>query len=322
MERMYFFDSTADDQRVYQAADWARFHGQIIGNGVSNDPNLPNLEVTAKTNMEIALGAGFMFANGYMYENDSTMTLTHAIADPNNDRIDRIVICFDNNPAERRIYAYVKKGTPASNPVLPSLTRDSYVFEMSVAQVRIIAGKSFVEQSEIEDERADDLVCGYIPLHNIYRGLTINEVGMVSMPNQSFIKTRNNTSQPVPAGVSLSQALKIKFGETQADKQSEIISDEQFVAKADGIYSFWIEMAFEFSDVVIDGQISVYVYVNGAQSFPLGTKSFGTTSDRFLMVSGFDDLQEGDVVDFRFTTGNFDRDTQTQFVRVRVSKVA
>src|SRR5699024_5985125 len=91
-ERMYFFDSTEADERIYDAADFARFHHQIIGNGVSNTQNLPDLEVSAGDNMEINLGAGYCFADGYLYQNDSTKTLEHDIADTENDRIDRVII--------------------------------------------------------------------------------------------------------------------------------------------------------------------------------------------------------------------------------------
>src|SRR5699024_11712371 len=65
---------------------------------------------------------------------------------------------------------------------------DNYIYEMSVAQVLIKAGKSYVEDDEITDERENDEVCGYIDLHNIYRGLFVNEYGMVTMPNQSYVE--------------------------------------------------------------------------------------------------------------------------------------
>lgn len=279
--------------------------------------NLPNLEVTAKTNMDIALGAGFMFANGYMYENDSTRTLTHAIADPNNDRIDRIVICFDNNPAERRIYTYVKKGNPASNPVPPSVTRDSYVFEMSVAQVRIIAGKSFVEQNQITDERTNDAVCGYIPLHNIYRGLTINEFGMVSMPHQSFMKSMN--TNPITL---TSSSQTIPFGTVETDKQGEVINSTTFKAKADGIYQIWVEFAWAQDEGLSGADVQIYLYVNGSESFPLAAKVLADDNDNFVIQSGFDELQAGDEVTVRalaFRAGSL---PGTRFTRIRIAKMA
>lgn len=322
MEKSYFYDSTEDDQRIYQAADFARFHAQIIGSGVSNTASLPDLEVSAKTNMDVSLGAGYMFANGYMYENSSTMNMTHDIADSANDRIDRVVIRFNSDPAERNIKAIIKKGVPAVDPAPPLIVRDNYVHEMSVAQVRIIAGKSFIEQSEIIDERANDDVCGYIPLHNIYRGLGVNELGMVTMPNQSFIKTTNSNPQVITKNTSLGNALHLLFGRTEEDKQGEVSSATQFTTKADGVYSFWIELGFDNSTIPEGAEIHVYAFVNGSQSFPLGTKLFSDTRDNFMVVSGFDSLNKGDKVDFRIATYQMPIDVSTSFTRMRVAKLS
>ncbi|MCJ0932543.1 hypothetical protein MST22_15455 [Virgibacillus halodenitrificans] len=316
----YFYDSTADDRRYYNMQDFARFHAQIIGNGVSNTPNLPDLEVTAKTNMDIALGAGYMFANGYMCENDNTMTLTHAIADPTNDRIDRVIIKFDNNPAQRKIYAYIKKGTPSSNPVPPSLQRDNYVYEMSVAQVRVIAGKSFVEQSEVADERANDSVCGYIPLHNIYRGLSINENGLVSMPNQSFVKAKNDS--PVVFG---SENTVMPFGTVEKDKQGEVAADnKRFIAKEGGIYHFWFEIAWDDNVLPSDIGYRVYLYKNGVESFPLAARYMKDPKDRFFIGSGSDSVEKGDELTFVVRIAYLGAKTMppTWFTRLRIAKMA
>jgi len=321
-EKSYFYDSTASDERIYQAADFARFHAQIIGNGVSNTTTMPDLEVSAKNNMEVSLGAGYMFANGYMYENSSTMTLKHDIADSSNDRIDRIVIRFDSDPAQRKNYAVIKKGTPAKNPAPPSITRSNYVHEMSVAQVRIIAGKSHIEQSEITDERANDDVCGYIPLHNIYRGLSINELGMITMPNQSFIKTQNDDMQKFGMDESLSSATPIKFGKVIEDKQKEVSSNTQFIAKADGVYNYWVEIAFDNGVMPANSELHIYAFVDGKESFPLGTKLFSDPRDNFMVVNGFDSLSKGDKIDFRVTSYQLNEEVGTRFTRVRVAKLA
>lgn len=292
MERMYFFDSTQDDQRIYQAADLARYHAQIIGNGVSNTANLPDLEVTAKTNMDVALGAGYMFANGYMYENDSTMTLTHPIADPNNDRIDRVVICFDNNPAERRIYAYVKQGVPGANPTPPTLQRDEYVHEMSVAQVRIIAGKSFIEQSEITDERTNGAVCGYIPLHNIYRGIGVNKYGNVTMPNQSYVDVRNNG-----ANITIDNTeTQLPFGVINKDKQNEV-SGNIFIPKADGVYFLWLMIRAGTFDHVGDSKVDVQFFLerNGVNySYPFIAHVTTEGDDNIWIGTMIEELKAGD----------------------------
>ncbi|MCT1575704.1 hypothetical protein M3E13_15670 [Oceanobacillus kimchii] len=317
MERSYFYDSTEEIQRIYQAADFARFHSQIIGNGVSNSPNYPNLSVEEKQNMTVSLGAGYMFANGYMYENTAALDLVVDTAHTSQDRIDRVVIRFDENPAERRIYAVIKKGIPTSSPVAPPITRDGYIFEMSVAQILVKAGKSFIAQTEITDERANSSVCGYIPLHNIYRGMQINEYGMVSMPNQSFMKSMNN------APIQLTNTRKtLPFGTIETDKQQEVINNTTFKAKADGIYQFWVELAWQQESGLTGVDVQIYLYVNGSESFPLAAKVLADENDNFVIQSGFDELREGDEVTIEvlaFRSGNL---PTTRFTRVRIAKMA
>lgn len=321
-ERAYFLDSTEDDEHLYQAADWARFHHQIIGNGVSNDKDLPNLKVSATTNMQVSIGAGFMFGNGHMYELTKTMSLKHDIADSDNDRIDRIIIKFDTNPESRDFYAYIKKGIAGANPSPPPVERSTYVHEMSVAQVRIKAGSSVIDDSQITDERTNDAVCGYIPLHNIYRGLQINELGVASFPNQSFIKTRNNGKQIIEAEKEYGKEGILNFGTTEVDKQREIYSSNKIKVKSSGVYSFWVQVAFYTNKVKEGAKFDVYLYVNGKESFPLGSHVFSGGRDRFVMFSGFDELEEGDVVEFKYTSLDFKEDTETYFTRIRVAKTA
>src|SRR5690625_1572379 len=297
-EKSYFYDSTASDERIYQAADFARFHHQIIGDGVSNTLNLPDLEVSAENNMEVSLGAGYMFANGYLYENSSTMTLKHDIADSSNDRIDRIVIRFDSDPAQRRIYAVIKKGTPAKNPAPPSITRDNYVHEMSVAQVRIIAGKSHIEQSEITDERANDDVCGYIPLHNIYRGLGINELGMVTMPNQSFLEVENSNPNAVIDG---EERTDILLGNQVVEDTQNELHNGMFVPKADGIYTIWAMVRCDEADLrgedVGGTDIQIFLVVNDEQTrFPIIVNVLHDHRDNMWTGSTVMRIKKGDKV--------------------------
>lgn len=317
MERSYFFDSVEGDQRIYNAADFARFHAQIIGNGVSNTATLPDLAVTAKQNMTVTLGAGYMFANGYMYENNSNLDLTHSTAHPTLDRIDRIVIRFDSSPTERRIYATIKQGNPATNPVPPALTRNNYIYEMSVAQVRIIAGKSFIEQSQITDERANNSVCGYIPLHNIYRGLFINQLGMVTMPNQSFMKSRNTS----PIQLTPNKQA-IPFGTVIVDKQNEVINNTTFKAKADGIYQFWVELGWPQNQGLTGADVQIYLHVNGVESFPLAARVLVDNYDNYIIQSGFDELKAGDEVTIQALAIRADNLPPTNFNRIHIAKLA
>lgn len=310
-ERGYFFDSTEQDQRFYQAADFARFFAPIIGNGFSNTTQYADLEVTAKNNMDIQVGAGLAYHNGYMYENDSAKTLTHDIADPDNDRIDRVVVRFDNDPAVKDYYSYIKKGSPGGGA--PSLESNQYVTELAIAQVLIHAGQSYIEQSDITDERPGN----YIDLHNLKRGVQVNEKGMVTMPNQSFMKARNDN----PINLTTDRQV-IPFGNVSTDKQGEVINADTFKAKADGIYYFWVEFAWQ-QDPTLDGvDVQIYVKVNGTESFPLAAKVLSGGNDNFVIQSGVDELSEGDEVQIEAVAFRSSDLPATNFISMRFAKLA
>lgn len=322
MERSYFFDTPeGGTKNDYRAGDMARFHAQIIGNGASNTKTLDDLLVTPKTNMTLSLSAGYAFANGYMYENTSPLDLTHETASPTDDRIDRIIIAFDNTPAQRKTYGYVKKGVPSSLPVPPALTRDGYIFELSVAQISITAGKSFIEQNQITDERAIESVCGYIPLHNIYRGLEIDSNGTVSLLNQSFIKTQNTSATQVFSDTD--RANYLEYGTVIEDAQNEIISPTTFRAKTRGVYSIWAEVGFKANPYPVGLDIQIYVYINGQESFPIIAKVLNSSNDNYVIASGIDRIEKGDEVKLLCQMFNVQGMTVApDFMRQRIAKIS
>ena len=320
--RMYFLDSTEEKKYEYNQVEFARFHNQIIGSGVANTDAY---KVSAKTNMDVALSSGWIFANGYALELEATETLTHDVADPDNDRIDRIVIRFDTNPEKREFYPTIIKGTPARSPIPPSITREEYIHDMSVAQVRIIAGKSHIEQYQISDERANDEVCGYIPLHNMYRGMQINELGMVTMPNQSYIEMNDSvdlelkgdsTSDYVSTQVPISPVL---------DRQGEV-SEGEFNAKADGAYLFYFHLALASGDgLSADSKLEAYLVINGDSSidnrvYLFNRPGFGF-SDLHFTGSGIKHLNKGDNVKVYVATRNTG-DITSRYRRMSIAKIS
>ena len=319
--RMYFLDSTEDKKHEYNQNDFARFHNQIIGTGVSD---VDSLTVSAKNNMEIALSTGWIFANGFSLEIENTKTLEHDVAHPDNDRIDRVIVRFDSNPEGLDFYPVIKKGTPAKDPVAPDLTRDNYIYEMSVAQVLIKAGKSYVEDDEITDERNDDDVCGYIDLHNIYRGLFVNEYGMVTMPNQSYVEMMDESKLPLKGDNTTTYVSNEITIDPIVDKQKEV-SNGVFTAKSDGVYQFYFHLSTEKS--LDEGQkIESFLKINDNDSVPdrvylFNTPGLGTgTSDINFMGSGIKELEEGDEVKLLVgtrNTGNID----SRYRRLSIAKL-
>ncbi|MFK5173340.1 hypothetical protein ACI3QN_12575, partial [Propionibacterium freudenreichii] len=89
-ERSSFFDSV-DDDRLYQASDFAEFFNSLVTNGCFPSPST-NLQVIANNNMTVTVKAGKAWVNGYVYINDSDLILPIAVADGVLNRIDRIVV--------------------------------------------------------------------------------------------------------------------------------------------------------------------------------------------------------------------------------------
>lgn len=162
MEQYRFFDSTIDDPRDYNADDFAEYFRLVLTSGILNGGT--NLKVECpQNNMQTYIQEGYAWLLGYMYKvSDEPLYLTHDVADPTLDRIDRVVIRLDKTLNNRYVKAFVLKGTPSLSPVPPSLTRDEDIYEISLAQVRITAGKSFIDNTQITDERLDNNVCGLI----------------------------------------------------------------------------------------------------------------------------------------------------------------
>lgn len=328
---MYFLDSTDDNKHEYNQNGFARFHNQIIGTGVSD---VESLEVSAKNNMEIALSSGWIFANGYALEIENTETLKHEVADPDNDRIDRIVIRFDTNPEKLDFYPVIKKGTPAGRPTPPSLTRDNYIYEMSVAQVRIKAGKSYVEDDEITDERENDAVCGYIPLHNIYRGMQINELGMVTMPNQSYVEMYDKTTIQLPSHTTGDDDDSYNYKDIpfkpDIDRQNEI-KNGKFVAKQDGAYLFTIHTRLEDrlpTEPLAKFEISLVVNGDDEKDAPIGRRddnverffnNYGPMTQATGFVAIF--LEKGDKAELKAGIRQMEDGAKISYVRSSIAKL-
>ncbi len=162
-ERFRFFDSIdGEDEREYTADEFAEYFRQFIRNGIFSGGE--NLKVeTDEQDMKTYIKPGYAWIKGYLYKIDTEpLVMEHKIADPSLNRIDRVVIRLDKTLENRYVKAFVLEGIPAENPQPPGLTRDNNIYEISLAQVEIIAGKSFIESYQITDERLNNDVCGIV----------------------------------------------------------------------------------------------------------------------------------------------------------------
>lgn len=157
-----FFDSTGTDEREYTADQFADYFRSFLTNGIFNGGEA--LRVSADGNdMRTFIKPGKSWINGYLYKvYDENFYITHDVADPSLDRIDRVVLRLDTSLEKRSISAVILKGTPASQPIVPPIVRENNIYDLALAQVIIEAGKSFIEAYQIADERLDSTVCGLV----------------------------------------------------------------------------------------------------------------------------------------------------------------
>mgnify|MGYP000919444922 CR=1 FL=1 len=160
-EEYRFFDSIdGEDERFYTADEFAEYFRQFIRNGIFNGGE--NLKVvTDEKDMKVSIKPGYAWIEGYLYKiSGEDLILEHGTADPSLNRTDRIVIRLDKTLENRYVKAFILEGTPELTPKVPELTRNDNIYEISLAKIEIIAGKSFIENYQITDERLDNTVCG------------------------------------------------------------------------------------------------------------------------------------------------------------------
>lgn len=154
-EHFGFFDAVQDPNglydREYNAEQFTIPFDALITNGVVRSAFEQLEVVTSGSNMVSQIKSGIAFIEGHHYLNDGIVELTHDVEALGMNRIDRVVIRKDSNPESRYVKAFIRKGLPSTNPVPPTLTRNEFVYEISLAQVRIVGGQGFI--STITDER-------------------------------------------------------------------------------------------------------------------------------------------------------------------------
>lgn len=166
-ERYLFFNSmeTAPREydREYKAQDFAEYFGSVLSSGLLHTDKNPNLVVSVEAGtMNTIVTAGNALIKGHLYENTTPLTLTHSFPEPTMGRIDRIVLRLDLRNDNRYIKLFVKEGVSAVTPSTPVLQRDAFIYELSLAQIKVRKNTVQLLASDIVDERLNEDLCGLV----------------------------------------------------------------------------------------------------------------------------------------------------------------
>lgn len=173
----YFFNAVLNGStydRTYTANDFTSYLKELVSNGVFiNESN--NLQVVSSSGMRAIVKPGSGWIDGHKLDNTADYVVNFDSSDVLLDRIDRVIFYTDS--VERAMGIKVLKGTPATNPVAPTLTRNETRYEMALASVLIKKQATSITTANITDTRHDKVVCGVV------KGL-IEEIDTTSIFNQ------------------------------------------------------------------------------------------------------------------------------------------
>ena len=165
-EKAYFFDAVAENgkwDRAYTSADMAQLFDAMFTDGIVPAYE-QGLVVSAgttglKPTVTIAPGAAVIDGRIFVIEDASGTGITKELAalPGSAPRIDRVVIELD--VPHRSLTAKVLEGTPSSNPVPPSVSREKDLCQLVLADLLVQPGATTV--ASVTDQRADLSLCGW-----------------------------------------------------------------------------------------------------------------------------------------------------------------
>ena len=158
----YFFNAINDNgvyDRIYNAEDVTSYLDGFVRNGVFQITS-DALQVQPSSDMTVVVRSGQGWIDGHKLVNDADLLLTLDGSDVLLNRIDAVIFYVDYTAREMGIE--VKKGTPASSAVAPSLTRTSSRWELCLAQVSVAKQTTAISASMITDTRGNTNLCGFV----------------------------------------------------------------------------------------------------------------------------------------------------------------
>ena len=136
--------------------------GELFTTGVMPNPST-NFQVTSGTDgMTVQVLAGFAVIDGGLCQETETRTLEVTAADSTYDRIDTVVLRWNENVDVRTADLYVVAGTPSATPVRPTLQRDNSIYEIGLADIFITKRVATITDDKITDTRYESERCGIV----------------------------------------------------------------------------------------------------------------------------------------------------------------
>jgi len=326
-----FMNSTEDDPRIYDAQDWdfaiqtilgSPYDSSRVGTGVSRyykgSPSDQLLIVTANgSDMVTTVSVGSAVVYGKFYELTEPKQLVHEPADAELLRVDRVVLRLDNRIDKRTMSVEIKTGEPSNNRIPPALTWTNEIKEIALASVDIVPGRSYITQADVLDTRAYKEVCGFLPLHNILRGLEVDSNGISSQPNNPYVKIDANPFRQTIQDRT-DTILRLRDGIVE-DRQNEMRADV-YLAKTTGVYDVFVYVAFDENYLPVGTDVQLSTFINGTYDAIISARTSSNAKDNIFSGAQIVDLNAGDELTISVNILGSLSSYTTRNIRVRIAK--
>ena len=153
--------------RTYMAEDFAEAMQSFIATGVfDTDNNDLQVQPPDTQGMQVKVGSGRAWINGYWYVMDAERTFNVDVSDGIQTRIDAVVIRW--GASERSItMEYVKGTLSVSSPAKYQPQRSDLYYELLLGYITVGPSTTNIQQANIEDTRNSSTLCGMIANANL-----------------------------------------------------------------------------------------------------------------------------------------------------------
>lgn len=145
-----FFNSVSGD-RVYSALEFGELFDGVIEDGIFATIE-DSLMVTANGGMNVAVGAGRAWFNSTWTKIDAPENILVPTASAVNPRIDVVYLEINESSGIRFNSVGILQGTPASTPIVPTLTNTALVHQYPLAEILVGKSVTTILQSAITNK--------------------------------------------------------------------------------------------------------------------------------------------------------------------------
>lgn len=331
-----FFNSVNGDRR-YNANQIGSYFKGLVSNGVFQNVGKAFI-VKAGSGMTINVGSGKAYINEKWIENDNTANYNIDTSDSAYDRIDVVVIRLNNT--SRTIEIKILKGSATTSPKAQEITRNSSIYDLKLAEIRVKANATSITTANITDYRANSNVCGFVT--GLIKQVDTTELFL--QMQEDYKAVRNSIAKDLNVNTQVLTSMETRIangtfvdfyvGENYSsgdslivmnEKTSHIYSTSEYTIKQNGnnYYLNFKEQPANGSKINI---ILVKSYVGGTGQVPFYTKSMLNAKFSFSNSYLFD--ANGKIILSSKATGlgsgfgTSNKDVVTAYISKNVTTVA